>query len=263
MTNTADTRYLATVLGGVLDQAADEIASLRSRGLRCATGLHRRLQDLLTSTLQAAWKDVPVITATDPLHPVCALPNDCVLLNPLDGISAFAAGSPHFAITACRIRRGFPVQGIVDLPAHHIRVSVEGAARTVTGNVDRLPLFGEDTVLTRPDDAGSARRILAGRPVEVVPTASVMMTLVALGCARAAAHLPTGHDIATPWDYAGAALAVHSSGGTVRAPDGRDLAHSWPDVHAGWLATNQALRPAELASLMHPPYGPAGGGERG
>ncbi|MFF7097773.1 inositol monophosphatase family protein [Streptomyces rubradiris] len=247
---------LDTVLGAMLTQAAGEIASFRSRGQHPATGLHRRLQDLTTRTLEEAWPDLPVITATHHLSSCRALPGDCVLLNPLDGITAFAAGSPHFAITACRIRRGFPVQGIVELPAHHVRVSVEGAARTVTGDVDRLPRFGEDTVLTTPADADRARQILAGRPVEVVPTASVMMTLVALGRARAAAHLPTGHDIATPWDYVSAALAVHTSGGTVRAPDGRDLAHSRPDVHAGWLATNQPPRPAELAPLMHPPGRP-------
>ncbi|MCL3998885.1 hypothetical protein M4438_36245, partial [Streptomyces lavenduligriseus] len=151
----------------------------------------------------------------------------------------------------------FPVQSIVNLPAHHVRVSIEGPARTVTGDIDQLPAFAEDTVLTRPDEVGAARRILAGRPVEVVPTASVMLTLIALGRARAAAHLPAGHDTATPWDYAGAALAVHTSGGTVRAPDGRDLAHSRrPAAHAGWLATNQPPRPAELAPLMHPPQHP-------
>ncbi|MEU5085099.1 MULTISPECIES: inositol monophosphatase family protein [Streptomyces] len=263
MTSTPETTTLASALGDVLDQAAGEIDSCRSRGLRSATGLHRRLQDLLTSTLANAWPDLPVITVTHRPPPSDALPADCVLLNPLDGVAAVASGSPHFAVTACRIRRGFPVQGIVDLPAHHIRVSVDRAARTVTGSVDRLPVFDESTVLTRPDDADSARRILAGRPVEVVPTASVMMTLVALGRARVAAHLPAGHDTATPWDYVSAALAVHTSGGTVRAPDGRDLAHSRPAAHAGWLATNQPPSPAELAPLMNPPYGPAGEGGRG
>ncbi|MDN3260821.1 inositol monophosphatase family protein [Streptomyces sp. CSDS2] len=257
MTSTPETTSLATVLGGVLDQASGDMASLRSRGLDSATGLRGRLQDLLTTALEEAWPDVPVLTATHRPPPSGALPDDCVLLNPLDGVAALAAGSAHFAVTACRIRRGFPVQGIVDLPAHHIRVNIEGAARTVTGHVDRLPLFGEDTVLTRPDDAGAARRILAGRPVETVLTASVMLTLVALGRARAAAHLPAGHDRATPWDYVSAALAVHTSGGTVRAPDGRDLAHSRrPAAHAGWLATNQPPRPAELAPLMLPPQHP-------
>ncbi|MCL3998884.1 inositol monophosphatase family protein, partial [Streptomyces lavenduligriseus] len=136
MTSTPETTSLATVLGGVLDQASGEIASLRSRGLDSATGLHGRLQDLLTSTLEEAWPDVPVLTGPHHPPPSGALPDDCVLLNPLDGISTFAAGSPHFAVTACRIRRGFPVQSIVNLPAHHVRVSIEGPARTVTGDID-------------------------------------------------------------------------------------------------------------------------------
>jgi fructose-1,6-bisphosphatase/inositol monophosphatase family enzyme len=257
MTSQADTMPLDTVLGAVLTQAAGEIASFRSRGQHPATGLHRRLQDLITRTLKEAWPDLPVITATHHRGPCRALPGDCVLLNPLDGVAAFAAGSPHFAITACRIRRGFPVQGIVDLPAHHVRVSVNRAERTVTGDIDRLPVFDANTVLTTPADADRARRILAGRPVETVPTASVMMTLVALDRARAAAYLPAGNDVSTPWDYASAALAVHTSGGTVRAPDGRDLAHSRrPDVHTGWLATYQPPRPAELTPLLQPPGRP-------
>ncbi|WP_436953330.1 hypothetical protein [Streptomyces sp. SudanB182_2057] len=33
------------------------------------------------------------------------------------------AGSPHCAVTVCRIREVLPVHGIVHLPAHHDRVS--------------------------------------------------------------------------------------------------------------------------------------------
>lgn len=253
MTGTAEATSLATVLDGVIDQAADEIASFRSRRLRSATSLYRRLQNLITSTLEEAWPDVPVITATRGNRALGALPIDCVLLNPLDGASELVAGSPHFAITACRIHRGFPVQSIVDLPGHHVRLHIDRDIRTVTGDVDRLPTFDADTVLTRPCDAARASRILVGRPVEAAPTTSVMMALIALRRARAAVHLPAGHDTATPWDYAATALAVHTSGGTVRAPDGRELAHSPLAIHTGWLATYQPPRPSQLTPLLHPP----------
>ncbi|MEV7157092.1 inositol monophosphatase family protein [Streptomyces misionensis] len=240
------------MLDGVFNQAVDEVASFRARRSRSATGLHQRLQNIITSTLAEAWPDVPVITATPGNRGVGALPGDCVLLNPLDGEAEFVAGSPHFAITACRVRRGFPIQGIVDLPDHHVRLSIDRAALTISGDIDRLPVFDADTILTRPDDAARVSRILAGRPVEAVATASILMALIALRRARVAVHLP-GREMATPWNYAGAALAVHTSGGTVRSPDGRDLAHSPLAVHTGWLATCQPPRPAELTQLLQPP----------
>ncbi|CAL9361859.1 hypothetical protein SUDANB181_00673 [Streptomyces sp. enrichment culture] len=137
-------------------------------------------------------------------------------------------------------------------------------------------MFDENTVLTRPDDAGRARRSrawsrractapsgspspcccgVAGRPAEAASTASLMTTLTALRHTRAAAHLPAGHDIAIPWDYASAVLTVHASGGALRATDGRDLARSRLVVQpAGWSPLAHPGRPS--SPLPHPPGRP-------
>ncbi|MEV7465381.1 inositol monophosphatase family protein [Streptomyces kronopolitis] len=257
---------LADVLHPVLDEAAGEIAAFRSRdpaqvvrhkrsvhgGTEPVTELDLRLQDMLTDALRKAWPEVPVVAEERRHHTLEELPDDCVLLDPLDGTDPFLNGSTHFAITACRIEAGFPVQGIVDLPAHRVRVDIDRAALTITGDVERLPSFAPETLLTSPRHLDRARQLLPGRPVAAVPTASVKMTLVALGRATAAAYLPGAHGGAAPWDYASAALAVHTAGGKAIAPDGRDLAHSRPRIHPGWLATRHAPAAADLAPLMHP-----------
>ncbi|KUN17602.1 hypothetical protein AQJ11_37705 [Streptomyces corchorusii] len=252
MTGATQAISLDTVLGGVFTQAADDIAAFRSRGLRPVTDLHLHLRELITSSVNEVWPDLPVIAATRHHGTLCALPDDCVLLNPLDGAAAFLAGSPHFSITACRIQRGFPVQGITDLPAFHVRVSTDRAALTVSGDIEQLPAFDSDTVLISPRHVEQARMLLPDRPIAAVCTASIAMTFVALGRARAAACPPAAVERATPWDYASAALAVHSSGGRAVTPNGSDLAHSRPQAHAGWLASRDAPAKGDLAQLMHP-----------
>jgi fructose-1,6-bisphosphatase/inositol monophosphatase family enzyme len=104
-------------------------------------------------------------------------------------------------------------------------------------------------VLTGAPHVDQVRRRLPGRPVEAVSTTAMQMTHVALGRARAAVCPPAAEERVTPWDYAGAALAVHCPGGKALAPDGRDLAHSSPDVRTGWLATHRTPT-ADLTHLL-------------
>ncbi|MER8119043.1 hypothetical protein [Streptomyces sp. NPDC094031] len=253
---------LAAVLGPVLDEAAAEIDAFRRRdpglrrhassahaGAEPVTELTLRLQDMLTGALTGAWPEVPVITQGH--HAFEVLPDNCVLLAPPSGISPSGDRRADVAVTACRIRAGFPVEGIVDLPSYGVRVEVDRGMLSVTGDTDRLPAFPWDTVLTGPHHLSLARRLLPGRPVAEVSTASIKLVLVALRRAQAAACLPTSGCSTAPWDYAGAALAVHSAGGKTVAADASDLAHSRPRAHAGWLATRTLHAAADLAPLMH------------
>ncbi|MFF8917846.1 inositol monophosphatase family protein [Streptomyces sp. NPDC015032] len=254
---------LEAVLGPVLDEATAEIEAFRKGpalirfkpsihgGMEPVTELDLRLQDLITAALGQAWPGLPVIAEERRRH-LGPLPDDCLLVDPLDGTAPFLEGSSCFAIAVCLVRSGVPVQGIVDLPAFNVRVSAAaGSAPAVTGDVERLPAFASDTVVTSPRHTELATRLLPGLPVVGVPTASVKMTLVALGRARAAAYLPAARGTAAPWDYAAAALAVHAAGGEVRDPTGRDLARTLPTRLDGWLATSTAQFPADLQPLMH------------
>ncbi|MEU2354424.1 hypothetical protein ABZ599_15900 [Streptomyces misionensis] len=254
---TARSEALADVLRAALDEAAAEIDAFRSRapGTEPVTELDLRLKNLLTGAITRAWPEVPVIAKdehADPVEAAEALPDTCVLLAPRDGSSPSRQGSSDVAITAFRIRAGFPVQSIVDLPAYGIRVEVDRGMLSVTGDVGRLPVFAPGTLLTGARHLDRARQMLPGLPVEQIPTSSVAiaMALVALGRAHAAACLPTSDGGATSWDYGAAALAVHSAGGKAVAPDGSDLAHSRPRVHPGWLGTRTAQLAADLAPLM-------------
>ncbi|MET7606260.1 inositol monophosphatase family protein [Streptomyces avermitilis] len=255
---------LAAVLDPVLDQATSEIEAFRSGpelvrfkrsvhgGMEPVTELDLRLQDLITAALEQAWPGLPVI-AEEGRESIGPIPDDCVLVDPLDGTAPFLEGSPAFAIAVCLVRSGRPVQAIVDLPAYQLRVSVTESALTVTGDVDRLPTFAPDIVVTSPRHTELATRLLPSRPVAAVPTASVKIILVALGRARAAAYLPAAGGSAAPWDYAAAALAVHAAGGEVHDPAGRDLARTLPGRLDGWLATRHAPRPPDdLKPLMRP-----------
>ncbi|MCX4827067.1 hypothetical protein OG883_46370 [Streptomyces sp. NBC_01142] len=255
---------LGAVLDRVLDQAGSEIEAFTRGpelvrfkrsvhgGIEPVTELDLRLQDLITTALEKAWPGLPVI-AEEGRESIGPIPDDCVLVDPLDGTVPFLEGSPFFAIAICLVRSGRPVQAIVDLPAYQVRVSATGSALTVTGDLDRLPTFAPDTVLTSPRHTELAARLLPTRTVAAVPTASVKMILVALGRARAAAYLPAARGSAAPWDYAAAALAVHAAGGEVRDPTGRDLARTRPARLDGWLATRHAPRPpGDLKPLMRP-----------
>ncbi|MCX4681477.1 hypothetical protein OG413_40475 [Streptomyces sp. NBC_01433] len=255
---------LGAVLDPVLDRAASEIEAFQSGpelvrfkhsvhgGMEPVTELDLRIQDLITTALEQAWPGLPVI-AEEGRESIGHVPENCVLVDPLDGTVPFLEGNPAFAIAVCLVRSGRPVQAIVDLPAYQVRVSTTGAELAVTGDVSRLPSFDPDTVLTSPRHTDLAARLLPSRPVAAVPTASVKMVLVALGRARAAAYLPAARGSAAPWDYAAAALAVHAAGGEARDPAGRNLARTLPARLDGWLATSHAPRPpGDLKPLMLP-----------
>ncbi|WP_153812154.1 inositol monophosphatase family protein [Streptomyces sp. SUK 48] len=263
---------LAAVLGPVLDETAAELGPFPARdpghssrirsahaGTEPVAELNLRLQDMLTGALTRAWPEVPVITQGQH-HALEVLPDDCVLLAPPSGISPSGDRRADCAVTACRIRAGFPVEGIVDLPFYGVRVEVDRGMLSVTGDTDRLPAFPRDTVLTCPHHLDLARRLLPGRPVAEVPTVGIKLVLVALRRAQAAVCLPTSGCGTAPWDYAGAALAVHSMGGKAVASDGSDLAHSRPRAHAGWLAAHTLHAAADLAPLMHAASSPSSAG---
>lgn len=221
--------------------------------LEPVTDLDLQLQDLLTQRVRTLWPHLPIIaeenrTALEPL------PADCIVLDPLDGTLPLLAGQPFFAIAVCLIRHGRPAQALIDLPAYRVRITATPTELHTTGEVNQLPSFSPDTLLTSPRHTALATRLLAeqGRPrptLQAIPTATVKMALVALRCAQAAVYLPSGSG-AAPWDYAAAALAVAASGGTVRDNAGRDLARTLPRPVSGWQATACDQRIADLDVLL-------------
>ncbi|WP_372412711.1 inositol monophosphatase [Streptomyces luteireticuli] len=219
-------------------------------GREPVTALDIRLQDTLTTALGRDWPGLPVIAeeGTTTLH---AVPDHCLLVDPLDGTAPLLDGSPFYAIAICLIHAGRPVQGLIDLPAYDLRIAATPTTLTITGDPDRLPAYRPDTVLTSPRHTRLATQLLPHRPIVGVPTATAKMTLVALRRAPAAAYLPAGSGAAAPWDYPAAALALHASGATVHDHHGHDLASTRPTRLHGWLATTTAdpdlnvlLRPA-------------------
>ncbi|MET9776303.1 inositol monophosphatase family protein [Streptomyces sp. NPDC006367] len=225
-------------------------------GREVVTDLDLILQDRLTTELGRAFPGIPVI-AEEGQAEIPQLPNECLLVDPLDGTAPFLAGSSDYAIAICLVRGGIPAEGVIDLPAHDIRVSAAPGHLRVTGDVTRLPHHGPRTVLTSPGHADTVQDRLSGTGWSVRPaaTASVKITFVALGRAPAAAYLPRPGSGAAPWDYPAAALAVAAAGGTVHDTTGHDLARTRPARLDGWLAL---LPPpdADLPALLRPSAAP-------
>lgn len=242
---------LAQSLASCLDRCRELTAAFRAGpeparrkhnihgGQEPVTDVDVHIQELISGRLVALWPGVPVIAEEnrDSLGP---LPTDCFVLDPIDGTAPFLAGSPCYAIAVCLVRSGRPTAAVIDLPAYRIRISATPTTLNTSGNLDALPRFTLDTVLTSPRHECLARQLLADlhppRTARVVPTATVKMVLVALGQARTAIYLPTGGGHSAPWDYAAAALAVAASGGRTIDDDGRDLARTLPQVIRGWQA---------------------------
>ncbi|MEW1548320.1 inositol monophosphatase family protein [Streptomyces tsukubensis] len=253
------------VLNTVLDLCRDAVERFRKAPTparskpsplspgRCepVTDLDLGLQDLLTTAVNRLWPGIPVVAEEDrDTGAALAVPDDCVLIDPLDGTVPFLGGSADFAIALCLVRAGAPALGVVDLPAHGVRLTARPGVLDVTGNITRLPLHPPHTLLTSPRRTTDTARMLDGSRWEAapVPTASVKLAFVALGRAPAACGAP-----AAPWDFPAAALAVAAAGGTVRYRPGRDLARARPRLVTGWLATNPTTDPAELTALLAPP----------
>ncbi|MFJ4880338.1 inositol monophosphatase family protein [Streptomyces sp. NPDC088745] len=259
---------LGRALRPALDTCRQDVARFRAApapargkasvhgGREVVTDLDITLQDRLTTELSRAFPGIPVI-AEEGLAEIPQLPDECLLVDPLDGTAPFLAGSSDYAIAVCLIRDGIPAEGVIDLPAHDIRISAAPGLLHVTGDVTRLPHHGPRTVLTSPGHAAAVQARLPGTgwSAHPVATASVKITFVALGRAPAAVYLPRPGSGAAPWDYPAAALAVAAAGGTVHDTAGSDLARTRPARLDGWLASLQPPD-ADLSALLRPPAAP-------
>lgn len=205
------------------------------------TDLDLHVQELLTSRLRTAWPELPIIAEEDP-GPLGVVPENCLLVDPIDGTMQVVTGSPDFSIAVCLVRHGRPDQSVVDLPAYHVRLIATTREMCVTGNPDHLPRFTHGTALTSPRHLDQVARMLTDSgatmwSARAIPTTTVKMALIALGRAAAAVYLTTEGGGAAPWDYAASALAVASSGGTVRDVSSRDLARTPPAPITAWYAS--------------------------
>ncbi|MDQ1307204.1 MAG: monophosphatase [Actinomycetota bacterium] len=223
-------------------QASSEQAHLKHNihgSQEVVTDVDLRIQELIGNQLETLWPEIPLVGEEnrDSLGP---LPADCFVLDPIDGTAPFLDGSPFYAIALCLVRSGSPAAAVIDLSAYRIRVSATPTALHVIGNIDALPRFPLDSVLTSPRHKDITRHMLSGlrppRTTRAVPTTTVKMVLVALGRARTAIYPSTADGYAAPWDYAAAALTVAASGGRVVDDTGRDLARTLPRVIHSWQA---------------------------
>jgi len=244
---------LAThAIGPVLDQCRRHIDAFRQaptsaemkRNVRGGTEpvceADRRIQEILVDHFQVLHPGVPVI-GEEGRETLEELPDDCLIVDPIDGTAPFLSGSPFYGIAICLVEAGRPVEAVVDLPAFGLRVNSVHDAVHVAGDIDRLPHVGPTTILASPSQAERLSSTLAARPgdmtVQPVPTATVKMTLVALGRAPAAVYLPTEGGGAAPWDYAAAALLCTALGGRAVDDTGQDLATALPAPIRAWQAT--------------------------
>ncbi|WP_194858791.1 inositol monophosphatase family protein [Streptomyces sp. SUK 48] len=231
---------------------AREKASVHG-GREVVTELDLTLQERLTAELSRTFPGVPVI-AEEGLAAIPQLPDECLLVDPLDGTAPFLVGSSDYAIAVCLVRDGIPAEGVIDLPAHDLRISAAPGLLHVTGDVTQLPHHGSHTVLTSPSRTAAVQDRLSGTgwSVRPVTTASVKIAFVALGRAPAAVYLPRPGRGAAPWDYPAAALAVAAAGGSVHDTAGSDLARTRPARLDGWLALHRPPE-ADLSALLRSP----------
>jgi fructose-1,6-bisphosphatase/inositol monophosphatase family enzyme len=212
------------------------------------------VERILTGALAALDPGLPVVAEEQRPGRPGRVPAQCAVIDPIDGTVPFLQGSPFYGITVCLIEEGRPACALVDLPAFGIRVqATPGFGLHADGDLARLPRLGRGSVLVSPAQLSRVRGAVqtAGfTAAEAIPTTSVKMTLVALGCAEAAVRVPAAAAPVAPWDYTAAALIVSEAAGTVLDDQGRNLAVTVPVPVSGWLACRRASLAGPLRQVM-------------
>jgi myo-inositol-1(or 4)-monophosphatase len=194
-------------------------------------------------------------TADDPARLSRSL---LIVVDPIDGTRAFAAGDPRWTVSIALALDGKPIAGVVHAPAlgETFAASLGGGA-TFNGQPiqtsRRAALDGAQIAGPRPLVDAIARAIGVQFPAEPkIPSLAYRLARVANGSLDASFASGDSHD----WDIAGADIVLSEAGAGLRGADGRPLIYNRAVIrHDELVAAPLALLP-ELTSALRRAFPP-------
>jgi myo-inositol-1(or 4)-monophosphatase len=177
-----------------------------------------------------------------------------VIVDPIDGTRAFAAGDRRWAVSIAFAVEGRIVAGVVHAPALGQTYAASlGRGATLNGTPIRASrrtgLAGARIGGPRPlvaALAGAARVELLEEPK--IPSLAYRLARVASGSLDGALASANSHD----WDIAGADILLSEAGAGLCDPEGRPLSYNRPETRHGPLAAAPlALLPELVSALRH------------
>jgi myo-inositol-1(or 4)-monophosphatase len=244
-------RELDAILGSLVQEFRKILsgpggAGSVSAGGELTTAWDLRIDRLLQKALATAYPGLPIVSEESTPLLLESVRGDYLVVDPVDGTKALAAGSPLFAVCVARIAGDSVVEAVVDFPRLGFRMSAaRGGGVALHGSLpDSLArLTG---VVCSPGISTDIERLMRGAgssaPVTGVPTSSLKMGLIAANRAEAACYLHTGGRPAALWDYAAGALLVRESGGAVTDLQGGSLIDPVLPWTTGWIAAASESR---------------------
>ena len=214
-------RFTALQDGDVEEKSAGEVVTVADR----------EAEALLTAHLEAILPGVPVVgeegCAADPAR-LAALDADWVwLVDPLDGMANFVAGSPDWAVMVALVAGGTSVASWIWQPvAGRLYLAERGGGAYCNGSVLRSE--------PRPAEEGRLRGAILSRFFDPATTAAVARNSGRFG-EITSGRLCSGVEYPAliegiedfvlfwrtlPWDHAPGVLLVEEAGGIGRRPDG-------------------------------------------
>jgi len=142
----------------------------------------------------------------------------CVVIDPIDGTSAFLAGLPTWCVSLGVLEGGRAIAGVVHVPCTGETYGAAAGAARLNGRPMRAlpgcPPAAEPYILV-PAKLHLRRRLRYPGKARALGSAAHHLALVARGSAEAALLEP-----AYLWDIAGAAAVLAAVGGTLRYASG-------------------------------------------
>lgn len=178
--------------------------------------------------------------------------HDVIVVDPIDGTRAFAAGLTSWAVSVALVSGGRPVAGVVFAPAiDRLYAATAGGGATCNGE----PIHVSDrTTLAGSRVAGPekfvAPFVTRGRLefIEKVPSLACRFVFLAEGKLDVAISSAGAHD----WDMAGADLILEEAGGLMTSGEGTKLAYNRAvPRHPPLFGSSAALHP-DVLGLVEP-----------
>ncbi|MEV7276462.1 inositol monophosphatase family protein [Streptomyces sp. NPDC093111] len=238
---TSESKLLA-VAGEAVDVAARWLAGAGAEWARArhkpsgeeVTDADVEIERLVSSLLRRRTPDIPVVG--EETFAGGPLPDQCWLLDPVDGTMNFARGAPLYGISLAYAEGGLPRLGVIDAPAL-------GRRWTAGGKISADPLATE-----QPDAVQELRRAVVGLTGTGDPRARAVLTLLHDEAHRVRLQGAMSLDLVgvaegwidaclcvgpKPWDVAAGVPLVRERGLAVLGADGADYGFGSPVLAAG------------------------------
>jgi len=171
-----------------------------------------------------------------------------IIVDPIDGTRAFAAGDPRWTISAAIAIDGRPLAGVVHAPAlGETYAAARGAGAKLDGaTLQASTRFDANLKAAGPRLVLQSMEAKLGAKVEISPRAPSLAYRLCMA-ARGAIHFAVAAENSHDWDIAAADLILEEAGARLVDAAGERLIYNQPHVRRGaLLATPEALAPRLL-----------------